>query len=74
MKTVTISGREYLMVQSPRSKASNCHGCALDAEKTGNACAYIVSSLPLDARCKGKIIYILNTPESIAAYAAERLS
>lgn len=73
MKTVTISGREYLLVQTT-SKASNCHGCALDAEKTGNACAYIVSNLPLDARCKGKSIYILNTPESIAAYAAERLS
>lgn len=71
MNTVTISGREYLMVQATGN--SNCHGCALDADKTGQACAYIVSSLPLEDRCRNNIIYILNTPEDIAAYAAERL-
>lgn len=72
MKTVTINGREYLMVQAA-SRASNCHGCAIDGDKTGQACAYIVSSMPLEDRCRYNIVYILNTPESIAAYAAERL-
>lgn len=72
MNTVTISGREYLMVQAV-SKASNCHGCALDAVKTGQACSKLVSPLHHADRCFNNIIYILNTPESIAAYAAERL-
>ena len=73
MKTITISGREYLMVQATR-KSSNCYGCALDAEKTGKSCAFVVEQLLREDRCRGNLVYILNTPESIAAYAAERLS
>jgi hypothetical protein len=72
MNTVTISGREYLMVQTT-SKASNCYGCALDGGKTEHGCAYVVEQLPRADRCHNNIIYILNTPEDIAAYAAERL-
>ena len=73
MHTVTISGREYLMVQATR-KSSNCYGCALDGEKTGKACSLVVQKLDQLDRCYNNYIYILNTPESIAAYAAERLS
>ena len=71
MKTVTISGREYLMVQATGN--SNCHGCALDSNKTKKACSLVVEQLPRAERCHNNIIYILNTPEDIAAYAAERL-
>ena len=74
MKTITISGREYLMVQAP-SKVDNCHGCALDRERIGSqGCHPLVSGLPDTDRCYANYIYILNTPKSIAAYAAERLS
>jgi hypothetical protein len=78
MKTVTISGREYLVVQatsylSSDGRLANCNGCALDAEKTGKACSFVVKQLPYEDQCFNNIIYILNTPEEIAAYAAERL-
>ena len=81
MKIVTVNGREYLMVQAMDGPSyylhtnplSSCHGCALDGNKTGTACSFVVEQLPREDQCFNNLIYILNTPESIAAYAAERL-
>ena len=73
MHTVTINGREYLLVQSAaRVDYDPCHGCALD--RAGESCHATVSVIDPPDRCHTPYIYILNTPESIAAYAAERLS